>query len=159
SGGSGVLPNGRVVTPMGRSVEVETLPLNLRLGVGGQLFVTNDGNGDEDFERYLQFIDPQTLQVRRTQTRSSVFGLALSPDGQRVYVANGPRDRIDVYAFDGTSLSKIDGASISFPGKTFPMGLELSADGQTLYATGLLSNTFWEIDVASATKQVANKPV
>lgn len=153
-GVSGVLPNGRIVTPFGRQATVETLPLTIRVGQSGHLFVTNDGNGTEDYGRYLQVIDPQTLQVQRTAA-DHFFGLVVSPDGHRAYAANGPGDRIDVYAFDGIKLTAVDGASISFPAHTFPMGIDFSPDGSTLYVAGLHSNTFWRVDVAARTVQQA----
>ncbi len=151
---SAVLPNGRIITPAGRQATVETLPLNLRVGPSGHIFVTNDGNGDADLNRYIQVIDPQTLDVQRT---SSVhfFGLAVSPDEHRVYVANGPSDRVDVFAFDGGALSPVNGAAISFPAKSFPMGLDVSADGNTLYVAGFLSNSLWRVDLRTGTIQEA----
>jgi len=152
--GSGVLPNGRIVTPFGRQTTVETFPLNLRVGPTGHIFVTNDGNGDEDFERYLQVLDPVTLQVHRISA-PHFFGLAVSPDGTRVYLANGPSDRIDVFAFDGGTLSAVEDDSITLPAHTFPLGLDISADGHTLYAVGFQSNTFWRIDLTTNTAQQA----
>src|ERR1700687_2141675 len=152
--GSGVLPNGRLVTPLGRQATVATFPLNLRVGPTGHIFVTNDGNGNDDFERYLQVVDPQTLQVSRIAA-PHFFGLAVSPNGTRVYLANGPADRIDVFAFDGSTLSAVAGASITLPAHTFPLGLDMSADGRTLYAVGFQSNTFWRVDLASNTVQQA----
>ncbi len=152
--GSGVLPNGRIVTPTGRTATVETLPLNLRVGHTGHVFVTNDGNGTEDSGRYLQVIDPHTLGVRRLAA-DHFFGLAVSPDGHHVYAANGPADRVDTFSFDGTLLSPVTGGSISFPAKTFPTGIDVSADGTTLYAVGLLSNTFWRVDLNTGTVQQA----
>ena len=148
--GSGVLPNGRIVTPFGRSTEIETFPLTLRVGPAGHLFATNDGYGTEDFSRYLQVIDPASLSVRRTAA-DHFFGLAVSADGLRVYAANGPDDRVDVFAFDGTQLTRIEDRSIRFPQGTFPMGLDLSPDGARLYAAGFKSNTFWTVDLATRT--------
>ena len=156
--GSGVLPNGRLVTPTGRGATVETLPLNLRVGKSGHLFVTNDGNGTEDLQRYLQVIDPRTMRVSRTPAEH-FFGLAVSPDGERAYAANGPQDRVDVFAFDGTTLNRVADASITFPAHTFPTGIAISADGATLYAVGLLSNTFWRVDLGSGTIQQATAKI
>jgi YVTN family beta-propeller protein len=157
--GSGVLPNGRLVTPTGsQQVTVETLPLNLRVGATGHLFVTNDGYGNDDAQRYLQVIDPLTLQVQRTAS-THFFGLAVSPDGHTVYVANAPNDRVDVFSFEGNILTPLPGAAISFPAKTFPMGLDCSPDGTTLYVAGLLSNTFWRVDLGSKSVQQATAKI
>ena len=158
AGGTGVLPNGRLVTPQGRLAPLATLPLTLRVGPDGHVFVTNDGFGDEDLQRYLQVVDPQTLEVQRTPAEH-FFGLALSPDGSRAYAADGPADRVDVFAFDGTRLSPLPEASITFPAKTFPMGLEVSPDGSTLFVIGFLSNTFWRVDLASGTPEQASSKI
>lgn len=155
---TGVLPNGRIVAPAGRLTLVETLPLNLRVGRTGHVFVTNDGNGTEDFDRYLQVIDPQTLHVQRTSA-PHFFGLAVSPNGQRVYLANGPANRVDVYAFEASTLNRLEGASIAFPAKTFPMGIDISTDGTTLYVVGLLGNTFWRVDLSSGVVQEATAKI
>src|SRR5262249_4988987 len=112
----------------------------------------------EDFQRYLQVLDPQTLEVQRTPSQH-IYGLAIHPDGHRVYVANGPADRIDMVTFDGTTLTFVDGASIDFPPHTVPLRLDVSADGNTLYATGFVSNTFWKVDWRSDTAQQADKNI
>jgi YVTN family beta-propeller protein len=153
-GTTGVLPNGRIVSPVGRRATVETLPLNMRIGPNGHIFVTNDGNGDDDLQRYLQVIDPTTLEVQRIAS-THFFGLAVSPDGQRVYVANGPNDRIDIFAFDGTTVSPVASPTITFPAKTFPMGIDIASDGSTLYVAGFQNNTFWRVDLQTGTTQQA----
>ena len=122
------------------------------------MFVANDGFGDEDLERYLQVVDPQTMDVQRAPAEH-FFGLAVSPDGSRAYAADGPADRVDVFAFDGMHLSPLPDASITFPAKTFPMGLEVSSDGTTLFVIGFLSNTFWRVDLASGTSQQASSNI
>src|SRR5262249_40407301 len=157
--GTAVLPNGRIVVPAGRHAIVATLPTNLRVGSTGHLFVTNDGNGNDDFQRYLQVVEPQSMQVGRTISQH-IYGLAVHPDGQHVYVANGPADRVDVFTFDGvTTLTPVDGAAISFPAHTFPFGLDLSADGNTLYVSGVVSNTFWRVDLRTGTPQQAKQKI
>src|SRR5262249_30441296 len=108
--------------------------------------------------RYLQVVDAQTMTVQRAASQH-FYGLAVSPDGQRVYAANGPANQIDVFAVEGETLTPLTEPEIKFPAKTFPIGIDLSADGRTLYAAGLLNNTFWRVDLATGTVQQAAKKI
>ncbi|HEU5117186.1 MAG TPA: SMP-30/gluconolactonase/LRE family protein, partial [Isosphaeraceae bacterium] len=68
----------------------------------------------------------------------SPSGLALSPDGSRLYVSGTNSSNADVYVFDPASGSLVTQFSSSLTGGR---GLALSSDGSTLYQSGVGSDT------------------
>jgi len=157
--GTGVLPNGRRVDPAGVQVPLDTLPLNVqRMPDGRHLLVTNDGWGSEEGERGLQLVDTQTLQVNRVEIEH-FFGLAVTPAGDRVFVANGDADRIEALAFDGNALIPEAQPLAELPSGTYPTGLAISFDGSYLYAVGLLDNSLWSIDLVTNEARKAGSAV
>jgi len=160
--GSGVLPNGRRVEPTGVQVPTETLPLNMVLtNDGSRLVVTNDGHSDETGQQYVQVIDTATRAVSKVAV-PHFFGLALTPQGDRVFVGSdndsGP-DRIDTLRFVDGALVRDSVPLAELPDATFPSGLAVSPDGTRLFAVGLRSNTFVAVDLASGAVQTADKKI
>jgi len=148
SASQGVLPNGRKVDAAGTQVSVDTFPLNLALSHDeSQLIVTNDGFGDDDFERKIQVIDTATESVTTRVPLEHYLGFAMSPDGQRVFVSNGKADQIDGLHFDNGQLVADAEPVAMLPEGTYPTGLSVSPDGNYLYVVGLLSNSFTTIDL------------
>jgi len=145
--GTTVIPNGRLLTPMGRSIEVAPHPFGLALSRDGRIAVTaNSGVSPISISIVRDILEsnPTVHQVPPGPSTdkgvlASVFmGLAVSPDGGIVYVAGGQANRI--YLFDtgtGARLDSID-CSFSAEGKSFPDGyigdLVLTSDGKYLYA-------------------------
>jgi len=145
--GKTVIPNGRFITPYGRSVEVAPHPFGLTLSADGSVAVTaNSGISPISVSIIKNLLsgNPTVLQVppgpgTDKGVLASVFmGLAVSPDNKIVYVAGGQENKIYLFSVDsGEKLDSID-CSVSENGKQTPDGyigdMKLSKDGRILYA-------------------------
>ena len=142
-----VIPNGRFLTPFGRTIEVAPHPFGLTLSTDGSIAVTaNSGTSPISISiiRNLKSGRPTVMQVPPGPATdkgilASVFmGLAISPDNRIVYVAGGQENKIYLFSVDsGIKLDSID-CSVSGAGEKTPDGyigdMKLTKDGRYLYA-------------------------
>ncbi len=145
--GKTVIPNGRYVTPAGKSILTAPHPYGLTLSPDGNVAVTaNSGTNPLSITivRNILSQHPEVQQVppgpsTEAGVLASVFmGLAISPNNQTIYVAGGQENKI--YLFDlqsGEAQGFID-CSDSSATVDYSHGyigdLELSKDGKTIYA-------------------------
>ena len=145
--GKTVIPNGRFLTPYGKSVEVAPHPFGLTLSPDGTVAVTAN-SGTEPISisiiKNLKSASPTVLQVPPGASTdkgilASVFmGLAISPDNKTVYVAGGQKNKVYVFSVEtGAKLDSVD-CSVAENGKKTPDGyigdMKLSKNGRYLYA-------------------------
>lgn len=145
--GKTVIPNGRYITPAGKSIITAPHPYGLTLSPNGNIAVTaNSGTNPLSITivRNILSQNPEVQQVppgpsTEEGVLASVFmGLAISPDNQIVYVAGGQENKI--YLFDvvtGEKKGIIDCSYISEDvdySHGYIGDLKLSKDGKTLYA-------------------------
>ena len=104
--GTTVLPNGRLITPRGRQIQVAPHPYGLVLSPDGSIAVTaNSGVGPFSVSiiRNVAGEAPQVQQVPEgyhtdAGILASVYmGLAISPDNTKLYVAGGQEGKIFVF--------------------------------------------------------------
>jgi len=145
--GRTVIPNGRYLTPYGKSIEVAPHPYGLALSADGTVAVTaNSGISPISISiiKNLRSENPIVLQVPPGSSTdkgvlASVFmGLAISPDNKTVYVAGGQENKIYLFSVDtGAKLDSVD-CSVAVNGEKTPDGyigdMKLSKDGRYLYA-------------------------
>ena len=145
--GKTVLPNGRFITPFGKSIVVAPHPYGLTISPDGTVAVTaNSGTAPISISiiRNLRSDHPTVLQVppgasnNRGILASVFMGLAISPDNKIVYVSGGQQNKIYLFSVDtGAKLDSVD-CSVSDSGEKTPDGyigeLKLSKDGGYLYA-------------------------
>ncbi len=142
-----VIPNGRLLTPSGKSLVVAPHPFGLALSSNGEIAVTaNSGIKPLSISiiRNLNSVAPQIQQVppgfsNDAGVLESVFmGLAISPDNSMVYVAGGQGNCI--LTFDLLSGAKKDSVdcSVSEDGSKCPDGyigdMAMTKDGKYIFA-------------------------
>jgi len=142
-----VIPNGRIITPRGRQIEVAPHPYGLVLSPDGSLAVTaNSGVAPFSISiiRNILGENPTVQQIppgARTDKGilAAVFmGLAITPDNKRLYAGGGQEG--GVFIFDLTSGEKIYFFDCNgpFEGTVFEDSyigdLVLSKDGNFVYA-------------------------
>lgn len=145
--GKTVIPNGRFITPLGKSIVTAPHPYGLTLSPDNNIAVTaNSGTNPISITiiRNILSNHPEVQQIPSTPTTdkgvlASVFmGLAISPNNQTVYVAGGQENKIYLFNLaDGEPRGFIDCASNS-ENHDYTDGyigdLKLTKDGKTIYA-------------------------
>ncbi|MGE5394656.1 MAG: YncE family protein, partial [Candidatus Saccharibacteria bacterium] len=168
--GKTIIPNGRILTPYGKTFRVAPHPYGLALSGDGNIAVTANSGTSPISISILKNINSQTPQIQQIPpgpssdqgVLASVFmGLAVSPDNKVVYVAGGQANRI--YLFSITSGAKLDSinCSVSEKGKSVPNGyigdMILSKNGRYLYAVDQMNFRMIVIDTRQK-KIVATAP-
>ncbi len=159
--GATIIPNGRVLMPMGKQITVAPHPFGLVLSPDGKTIITaNSGVGpfsisiiaDYNMTPVVRQI-PETLDPEEGLLEAAFMGLAVSPDNRKVYVAGGQQNRI--YVFDlitGKKLGEIS-CNKTFDGTDYSDGyigdMVITKDGSRLYAVDQIGFRMVVIDTKS----------
>ena len=154
--GTAVLPDGRVVRPVGKTVDVDLLPLNAVLSHDGRrLYVTSEGGDDEPthddvYNRFISVVDTATMKATRVKDDALQYGLAESPDGKQVYVSEGEAGKVGVFDVAGGGLNKV--GSVGLDPQDFPWGMAMAPDGKHAFVVGFRGNSLSTIDTTTRTR-------
>jgi len=169
--GETIIPNGRIITPVGKCYTVAPHPYGLAISNDGNIAVTaNSGTSPLAITimRNLNSGNPDIQQVPPGSDTdkgvlASVFmGLAISPDNKVVYVAGGQENK--VFIFDIATGEKLDAIDCSSNEKDadFTHGyigdMVLNHEGNRLYAVDQIGFRMLVIDLVSK-KVLYNVPV
>lgn len=145
--GQTVLPNGRIITPRGRQLEVAPHPYGLVLSPDGSLAVTaNSGVRPFSVSIITDLLSesPKTRQIPKGfNTEEGVLesvymGLAVAPGNQTLYVGGGQEGMVVIFDLLADERSGQIEANGEFEGRhyedSYVGDLALSRDGRILYA-------------------------
>jgi YVTN family beta-propeller protein len=140
NGGVFLLPGGRAITPAGSQLELGGFPVDLEMNAArGVVYVANTGL-DLRAVQVVRLSDGQLLQ--EFELDELWYGLALAPDGSRLFAAGGRSGRVE-------ALDVADDGTLSAAGFVelggYPAGLAFD-DGGRLWAGRFLGDSLAEID-------------
>lgn len=157
-----VLPNGRFITPYGKTLMVAPHPYGLILGPDNNVAVTaNSGSSPLSVSIIRNVLGPDPIiqqvpegvHTERGILESVFMGLAIHPGKPLLYVAGGQDNK--VYIFDiesGEKEGEID-CSDSIEGRDYSHGyigdMVLSVDGSLLYAVDQINFRMLVIETGS----------
>ncbi|MEQ1585941.1 MAG: YncE family protein, partial [Cyclobacteriaceae bacterium] len=166
--GTTIIPNGRLLTPTGKQITVAPHPFGLTVSPDGKTIITsNSGTSPFSISIIRNFMqNPQVRQIPDSKNKEDeddedeeedeeslpgVFmGLAISPEGNKVYVAGGQQNKI--YEFDLTTHKKLSeiNCNKSFDGTDYSDGyigdMVLNKAGSRLYVVDQIGFRMLVID-------------
>ena len=90
-----VLPNGRLVTPAGKEVNVQApKPFGLALSPDGRTLATLNSGAAPFSLTLITDLGSATPTVKRIDVNASFMGVTFSPDSKRVYLSGGENGNI-----------------------------------------------------------------
>ncbi len=157
-----IVPTNQILSPAGRQVIVGGRPTDIALSPDGRWIAVLNLK-----EVQLMDVESRTIASHASIKGASFKGIVFAPDGKRLY-ASTMSGGISVFQVSTEGrLAAAEPVSISAKSGTHsasivPVGLQISADGKTLFAALNLKNTLAEIALPSGklrrTVAVGNAP-
>ena len=149
-----LLPNGWSLTPLGRSIPLGDLPLNIIVSPSKKLLaVTNNGQSTQT----IQLIDVSKGSLLSEKIiPESWLGLAFSSDEQFLYASGGNDNLIVKYRITaGGKLTEADRIPLGekWPVKISPAGIQLDDKSNTLFVVTKENNRLYIVDLKSKKSQ------
>lgn len=141
------LPNGWSLTPVGKSLPLGDLPLNIAVSPSKRLMaVTNNGQSTQS----IQLIDVNRERVvDDIIIPKSWYGLQFSADEKYLYASGGNDNVIMKYAIVQNKLKIRDTIRIGkpWPNKISPSGIAIDDARQLLYIVTKENNSLYVVDL------------
>jgi YVTN family beta-propeller protein len=169
----GVLPDGRLIAPAGKTTFVGTNPLGFALSADGRFaVVSNDDQRTGGLSippsepplaigYSLSVVDTATMNVISVFHDPAVtffLGIAAVPNPRDpstslVFASDGANGVVRIFDLDSTGQLTMEPQTIAIAGrgngKSFPAGIAAAPDGSAIYVVDNLGGTLTAIDVAS----------
>ena len=157
-----VLPNGRVITPLGKQITTAPHPYGLVLSADGSVAVTAN-SGTSPFSITIirnPLTDAPTVQQipEGAKTDNGILeacfmGLAISPDNRTVYVAGGQTNQVFLFDIATGKRGEPISCAVNTATADYTHGyigdMVLTRDGSTLYAVDQIGFRLVVIDTRS----------
>jgi YVTN family beta-propeller protein len=141
------LPNGWNLTPVGKSIALGDLPLNMVVSKSKKLIaVTNNGQS----EQTIQLIDPvKEVELDNIVVAKSWYGLKFTEDEKYLYASGGNDNMIIKYFITNNKLKFIDSIILGkkWPEKISAAGIEIDDAKQIMYVVTKENNSLYVIDL------------
>lgn len=148
------MPNGWSVTPVGKSLPLGDLPLNIAISPTKKwIAVTNNGQSTQS----IQLIDALHDKILSTiEIPKSWLGLKFSADEKYLYASGGNDNWILKYAIINNKLKLKDSIILGdkWPEKISPAGIDIDDARQIMYAVTKENNSLYRINLS--TKKVTD---
>ena len=150
-----LLPNGWGLTPVGKSLPLGDLPLNIAVSPSKKLMaVTNNGQSVQS----IQLIDSRKGRVLDIAIiPKSWYGLKFSTDNNYLYASGGNDNRILKYSVKKKKLVLTDSFLLGkkWPERISPAGIDIDDARNLLYVVTKENNSLYIIDLVN--KEIKNK--
>jgi YVTN family beta-propeller protein len=150
-----ILPNGWGLSPVGKSLPLGDLPLNIAVSPSKKLLaVTNNGQSIQS----IQLIDAVNHTILDSlDIDKSWLGLAFSKDEKTLYASGGNDNWILEYAIQKNKLILKDSIKLGdkWPNKISPAGLCINYSTNTLFVVTKDNNSLYTINLS--TKKVVDQ--
>ncbi|HET7002585.1 MAG TPA: bifunctional YncE family protein/alkaline phosphatase family protein [Puia sp.] len=151
------LPNGWSLTPVGRSLQLGDLPLNIVVSPSRKyLAVTNNGQSIQS----IQLIDAVHDRIlSEIVIPESWLGLAFSADEKYLYASGGNDNLIVKYRVSNNKLTESERIKLGepWPVKISPAGLQVDDRSNTLFVVTKENNSLYLVDLV--TKKIKSFPL
>ncbi|TAL40310.1 MAG: hypothetical protein EPN92_15150, partial [Chitinophagaceae bacterium] len=149
------LPNGWSLTPIGKSLPLGDLPLNMAVSPSKKLIaVTNNGQSVQS----LQLIDAVNDKVLSTvRIKKSWYGLKFTADEKFLYASGGNDNWVLKYAVRNNKLVLKDSIRLGdkWPNRISPTGIEIDDAKKIMYVVTKDDNSLYVIDLVK--KEIREK--
>ncbi|WP_448700669.1 alkaline phosphatase family protein [Mucilaginibacter sp. AW1-3] len=150
-----LLPNGWSLSPVGRSVPLGDLPLNVQVSHNKKtIAVTNNGQGTQT----IQLIDTRTEKVTDEKVIGKAwYGLQFNEDDDKLYASGGNDNFILIYPVANQKLLQPDTIFLGkpWPVKIGPTGIAVDDKRGLLYTVTKENNSLYIVDLQ--TKKIAKQ--
>ncbi len=141
------LPNGWALTPVGKSLALGDLPLNIAVSASKKyMAVTNNGQSTQS----LQLIDVKNEKVVNSVIiPMSWYGLKFSADEKFLYASGGNDNWILKYGIQGGKLVLKDSIKLGekWPTRISPAGIDIDDAKNLLYVVTKENNSLYVVDL------------
>ncbi len=141
------LPNGWSLTPVGKSLPVGDLPLQMTISPSKKLMaITNNGQSIQSLQ-LIDLIAQKTLDT--ISISKSWVGLKFSADEKFLYASGGNDNWIVKYALKKNKLILVDSIKLGnkWPNKISPTGLDIDYTANKMYVVTKDNNSLYVIDL------------